>query len=83
MKMRVIATIIVLMVMVGMTVSYNQARGPIESSIAVKQLEDDATTYAVASTVAEGHMPFVWNFSGLCILGLVWGPYTYRKIKEL
>lgn len=83
MKIRMALSVIVVLLMLGLTAVYNAGQGPMESSIAVKQLEDNAVTYAAAQKVAEGHLPVVWNGLGICILGIMWVPFAARKMREL
>ena len=82
MKLKITASVIIALIILAANTVYIGAQGPIESSIAVKQLEDDATTYAIAQKTAEGHMPKVWNGIGLLLIGGIWVPTIIRNLKE-
>ena len=82
MKFKVVLTVIVLLMIAGLNTVFYAAQGPVESSIAVKQLEDSAASYTAAQKVAEGHLPKVWNIGGCVLLGLMWAPTVVRKFKD-
>ena len=82
MKFKIAVTIVIALIVLAANAVYLGAQGPIESSIAVKQIEDDATTYAIAQKTAEGHMPNVFNGIGLVLIGGIWIPSIIRNLRE-
>jgi len=81
MKLRIALTVLVLILLLCCNVVYNNMQGPIEASIAVNQIEDSNVTYAVSQKVAEGKLPFVWNYGGIILLCFLWGPYLYKQLN--
>lgn len=81
MKGKIVATICIILVMIIFNSVYGQMQGPIEAEIAIKQLEDSATIYAVSRSVAQGVIPKLFNLTAFAILGYMWLCYILDKIK--
>jgi hypothetical protein len=62
---------------------YDSFRGPIESGIAVKQLEDDAITYAVAKETSQGIIKTTISALTATILIVIWFKPFCARIKFL
>jgi hypothetical protein len=82
-KTRVVLTVLLLVAWYAASTVFTMAQGPIESAVAVKQLEDSGTTYAASRTLSQGGIPMAVNLAGLGLLLLLWVPFLVRKAKSL
>jgi hypothetical protein len=68
----------------GFRMIYQAAQGPIEGSVAVKQLDDSKTSFAVAHTVSQGFLPrtvHIFSLGGLLVMWLAFGIVNTGKRK--
>ena len=73
-KLKVVASFAVVVMMLLLYGTYQSLQGPLESSLAVKQIEDTVVQYgAVNAIIAHGIIPKTIALGGVvCLLGIWW-----------
>jgi len=80
-KLRIVFTVLLVIAWFTTVQIYQTAQGPIESSIAVQQLEDSKATYAVGRAGAMSYIPKIINWTGSVLLLLMWLPYGIKFVR--
>lgn len=80
-KLRILLSVIFLGSYMLFNAVYSTASGPIESEIAVNQINDDSMDYTIAKGVSKGAIPTSVSllFYGL-MLG-IWTPFVVNRIQ--
>lgn len=85
-KIRLILSVLLLISLPVFNYVYTSVEGPVEGSLAVAQLQDDAVTYAAARRgIVDNAILQFYTFGVCSVLLVVWGTWAYsnrRKIKE-
>lgn len=80
---RIVITILVVAIWLVCSVLFNMAKGPIESRIAVGQLNDSVVGYTWSRAVAEGLIVKLIHVAALIILAGIWIPYGVRYSRYI
>ena len=78
-KKQIIATVIVIVLYIGFGALYGVAKGPVESEIAVSQVEDTTENYVVGKAVATGVVNKTVNWLTGAVLLIIWLPILSCK----
>ena len=81
-KGKVIWSVIIVVLWIVAASFYHAAAGPIESSIAVEQLNGGAAEYTVGRAVAEGKIIKSIHIMGWLLLGVTWVPGFIKYIRS-
>jgi hypothetical protein len=83
MKWRIIVSILTILIGLSTYYVFEKYQGSIEGSIAVTQLEDTATSVALARAIAEDN-PILGAIVAGCmvVLCLVWIPHIYKRFEK-
>lgn len=82
-RLRAFLTVCLVTVTVFATEIYQAVQGPLESELAAKQMENDATSYAIGSGIARADIiGYAWLASVLLLL-LLWIPYVVGLLRYL
>lgn len=83
MKRQIKITVVVLALWILAAHVYHFFQGPIESSIGVNQLEDNAVTFSASMQIAQGTIQGYIAAVALIVLAVVWiAPLVHHK-KEI
>lgn len=81
-KMALIITLLLIASYIFLSATYEDIRGPVEGSIAVSQLEDSNTAYAVSRAASTGRV-LNWIYTSvIASIVLVWFRVIFLKIKQ-
>lgn len=82
---RIVISILVVVLWLVCFILFNMAKGPIESRIAVGQVNDSIVGYTWARAVAEGLIEKLIHAVVLIILAGIWIPYgvRYNRYKSM
>ena len=79
MKVRIIATIVILLSLFMFNGIYNKSTGVLESAVAVNQVNDSAIDYTVAKEVALGSIVKIPITISSILLLWIWLPFLLKE----
>lgn len=77
----IVGTVFVLVLFLVANV-YKSYQGSLESKVAVRQVEDDSSTYGFAHWVATANIPDYAFAIGAVLLIAMWGRWLYLCLKQ-
>ena len=82
-KIRCLASIVVLLLVLVCAWVYNQAQGPIEGSAGIAQLNGSTTEYIAGRAISNGLFGKCITGGGMAMLMIIWIPYSIRSFKDM
>ena len=79
---RIVFTVIILLGMFAFDYVYTTFEGPMEGSMAVATLEDDAMTYGMARRGIQKAIPEIFFCTAFGILLLIWGTFGLKVYRH-
>jgi len=79
-KWRLIMTVIIILLCWNAILIYRVIQGPIESEIAVKQLEDSNLIYASSRAIVIQIIPRIISSIAILALFIIWVPFAIKRI---
>lgn len=77
-KSRIVWSVVVVLLCMGLQWGYGVVQGPVEGSLAVQQAGDDAEAYMVGKAAATANIPGIIRIGEVLVLATMWGTYALQ-----
>lgn len=81
--LRSVISMLLIVVFSSARIAYQAIQGPIEASVAARQLEDGVEGYVVGSTVATSSIPFAISLGMILLLLVIWVPFVVKWVRYM